>query len=104
LSLPTIAPQTAVVELEGGHSVSVRGLSRGEALEMAAVGNALADGGTDGLAEGEIQLLAYGTDTPLDEVRQWYATAPSVAVKPILDKILEISGLGENGARPTSEG
>jgi hypothetical protein len=96
MSLPVIALPTAVVELDGGHSITVRGLSRGEAL-------VLSNMGTDDIALSECTLLAYGLEESLEAVQQWYQTVPSEAVKPLVEKIIDLSGLGENGARPTSE-
>lgn len=77
--------------------VTVRSLSRGEALRCSRKSN-------EDVAEGEIMAISYATDTPIDEIRAWYESTPFGAVQPLAKKIMEISGLdGSLGFTP-SEG
>jgi hypothetical protein len=58
--------------------------------------------GTDDVADMEIHLLTYGTDTPLPVVREWYADAPSSVVADMVAKIVSLSGLEEDAGKGSS--
>ncbi len=68
--------------------VEVRGLSRAEVIQMQSCAN---------VDEMEVKTLAFGMVEPSlteDEVRQWRSTKESQEIRPVSDKILELSGLG----------
>lgn len=93
--LPSVPLPTGEVVIEG-QTFRLRGLSRAETVSMAGLN-------LDDVAEMETRLLALATDTSLDEVKTWYATAPAAAVMPLVEKALALSGLdglgkGPNGA------
>lgn len=96
MPLPSVPLPTATVEVEG-HTIPVRGLSRGEAIALKTA--ALAEVGE---AEVEIRTLAHGLDTALEEIRDWYEKTPSHVVQKVADKIVELSGLdGALGNAPS---
>jgi hypothetical protein len=90
MALPSLPHPTDTVDF-GGESITVRGLTRGEA-------QALAEMDWDAEApEVEVHLTAYGLgEAVTDEFRAWYAGLPVKAVKPIVDKVLELSGLRDD--------
>lgn len=45
------------------------------------------------LAEATVLTIAYGTDTPVDEVRKWCTTTPPGIVEPLASRIGELSAL-----------
>jgi hypothetical protein len=52
----------------------------------------------------ESALLAVATDTPIDEVRAWYATTPGYVVEEIMGHISRISRLGEGAQKSSGTG
>lgn len=94
MSLPPVDLPRETVTLEGGAAVEIRGLTRGEVMRMQGLGE-----------KTEVHVLALGTDTPLEEARAWYETAPSRDVETIAHAIMRLSGMGRDGAgRPTGTG
>lgn len=91
MTLPVVVTRTEVVEVDG-QEIKVRGLLRSEAFQVKEVTQ------SKGELEGEMLIISFGTDTPVEEVQGWFAAAPNELVKEILDKIVRLSGLGE-GAR-----
>lgn len=80
----------ATVTIEGVGDLRLRGLRRGE---MFAIKKA-----TDGkdLEAYEIKLLAVGVIEPKlteAEVRRWYKAAPAGELEPVVEKLVELSGL-----------
>ena len=86
MSLPAVLPGTATVDV-GGIPVEIRGLTRGEAMRM--VGHAE----TPEVLEPE--LIAAATGTPLEEVIDWYQSVSASAVQPLVQAILDLSGMTE---------
>lgn len=86
---------TREVELPGvGFSVTVRGLTRAEALRV--VGKPLA------ADESERRLIATAMVDPVmteDDVRQWQRRAPAGELQPIEVAIRELSGLVDGAVR-----
>lgn len=98
MGLPSIACPTEEVDV-GGQTITVRGLTRGETLEMQ---RTLAGGADLDVIGLEVYLIAHGTDTPLEEARAWHAAAPSAVVEPLTSAISRLSGLLEDAdGRPT---
>jgi len=90
MGLPHFDPERRVVELPGGVSVEVRGLSRREFLARPRVDE---DDENPDLAELEVFMLAHGTDTPIEDARAWYDTAPAAVVGPVIEAIYAVSGV-----------
>lgn len=47
----------------------------------------------------EMAVIAAATDTPLDEVREWYASTPAWAVEELIGHIKRISRLDEGAQK-----
>jgi hypothetical protein len=80
---------TRTVEIPGVGEVEVRGLTRGEAIELQELGQ-------KDMVEAEIRLISLAFVDPKlteDEARQWYQSAPAGELLPISDAIQEMSGL-----------
>lgn len=89
MALPAAKIQTEEIELSGG-TVTVRGLSRAEALRMAEHG--------DNVRELEIDVIATATGTPPKDAADWYEEASSQDVEQIVKTVLRLSGMdGELG-------
>ncbi len=74
-------------EIPGVGEVEVRGLSRAEVIQMQSCEN---------VDEMEVKTLAFGMVNPSlteDEVRQWRNTKESQEIRPVSDRILELSGM-----------
>lgn len=96
MTLPRSACPTGKVTMSSGEVVSVRGLTRTEALH---VRETYRKGGVVAM---EQQTLAYAFDVELDDVVAWYATADNGDVDKLSAKIAQLSGLdgdeGKDGA------
>jgi hypothetical protein len=90
MPLPVVTHDT--LEVDG---VTVRGLTRGEALRAYEVAS-----GENGIAEFEITLIAAGTETSVDEVRDWYHSVPMDSAGRIVDAVRDLTGLGEDEDNP----
>lgn len=86
MALPRSAHVTGKVELSGGW-VEVRGLTIDEVRSCMDV---------EGKSESDIAWIAAATDQPVDEVRDWWATALAGDIKRLLGAIWETSGMGED--------
>lgn len=95
MSLPKIYAAIETVEV-AGQTFEVRMLTRAEAARFQKM--MLADAPGDAL---EVAAIAAATDTPEEEVREWYGATPAYAVQELLDAIQRISRLGE-GAQKSS--
>lgn len=87
------------VEVPGVGTVALRALSRYELV--------LAGKGTEDSALIEARLLSYTLLDPqlsVDEVRQWQRSAPSGEVGLVVDKMRELSGLGEGADKSSVSG
>jgi hypothetical protein len=89
--LPKISLPTKEVHLSDGSSVTVRGLSRSEALEF--VGNDFDE------RDIEIKLLAKVCEVPEKEAEEWINSTPSADVGTMVEGILELSGLTEQSKK-----
>lgn len=87
VTLPKILGQTETVSVAGA-AFDLRVLTRAEAARLQKM---VAD--EVGAAELEITVIAASTDTPDDEVRDWYAKTPSWAVEELMGHIKRISRL-----------
>ncbi len=82
----------ATVTIEGVGDLRVRGLRRGEVFAIKK-----ATEGKDVEAY-EIKALTVGVIEPKlteAEVRRWYKAAPAGEIDPVVDKIMDLSGLGQ---------
>lgn len=95
MGLPVISSGTAEIEIDG-QTVTLRSLTRGEVL---AIGEF-----EDDLPEVEARMLAYATDTPLEDAKSWYASVPQWAVGPLIEKIAELSGVETDRPTDLNEG
>lgn len=89
MALPVVALPTETIEVNG-ESITIRGLSRGEVIQIGTVG-------AKDMVEGECLALAAALGAPIDDVRAWYATAPFPVVQLLAGKIAELSGLDNLG-------
>lgn len=85
MSLPKVATDFETVEVAGA-VFDLRGISRAEAARF----QKMAAGPSDAL---EIAVIAAATDTPADEVKEWYAATPSWAVEELLGHVKRMSRL-----------
>jgi hypothetical protein len=84
MALPVVPHRRSYVDV-GDEKVEVRSVGRVEGAkiqELIEAGDAL---------ESEIHLLAFGTDTDLDEARAWYAATPYDVVQIVLEEIKALS-------------
>ena len=86
------AKRGEVVTLPDGRKVTVRGLTRREVVAISDI-----PPGPDRNHQVEIHLLAYGTDTPVDEAAAWYEDEDNATVDPLVKAINARSGLGDTG-------
>jgi hypothetical protein len=86
MSLPKILAGTDSVDV-GGELFDLRSLTRGEAMQFhRMVSKDKVD--TEDL---EMAVIAAATDTPLDEVRDWYRATPAWAVEELVGHIQRLS-------------
>lgn len=81
------------VEIEGIGTVRVRGLTRGEVF--------MTQQGKD-TETMERKIVALGmVDPPMneDDVKTWQRNSPAGELEPVVDKIRELSGLGEGAQK-----
>lgn len=110
MGLPTVALPRETLTLPGGQTVEVRGLSRGEAVTLKPLMEAVASDNGDGPTSGpairslEVALISRGCDVTEAEAEAWYDAAGTEVVTPMVTRIMALSALDEGGARPTSEG
>lgn len=88
MGLPRVELPTAVVAV-AGVDVPVRGLSRAEVAHLNTF-----DGDLD-LAE--TYILARGADIDEGEAKEWRASTPAAVAGTVIDRIVELSGLGDLG-------
>jgi len=92
VSLPKVPSNHETVEV-GGAFFDLRAITRAEAARFQKMTEA--DVAKDEL---EIEVIAAATDTPLGEVRDWYAATDGWAVEELIVHIKRIS-LFEEGAQ-----
>lgn len=92
MALPKVPQAHRTVDVEGV-LFDIRGLTRAEAAKLQKMVSDDRPGG-----ELEIAMVAFGTDTPIDEVEDWYSATPAGAVGELLEAIRDLSKLDE-GAR-----
>lgn len=90
MTLPRVDAPREKVSV-GGEEIEVRGLTRQEGTAVRA-----RKGDAAGM---EVLLIAYGTDEPEDDVRQWWEQAPDGVVEPVVQTIVRLSGLGEGAQK-----
>jgi len=96
-ALPEAPLAHGEVEVAGA-MVSVRSLTRAEALALRAMA-----GEPDADARGEVYLIARGLDIGEDEARAWWESSDPIAVQKLVHGIGVVSRLlGEDGRDPNS--
>lgn len=93
MSLPKVYAAIETVEI-AGETFEVRMLTRAEAARFQKM--ILADAPGDAL---EVSVIAAATDTPEDEVREWYGATPAYAVQELVVAIQRISRLDEGAQK-----
>lgn len=76
-----------------GELFDLRSVTRGEAASLQKIEE------TGERGELEIHAIAYATDTPVAEAREWYAATPTWAVEELFDHIRRISRIGEDAQK-----
>lgn len=96
MSLPVVAPRTEEVELGAGQTVTVRSLTRAEAL---AIGQFRTDDApnVEQVAAFEAYLIAKGMDVTVEEATAWCARTDSSVVDALTTAIARVSGLAKDG-------
>jgi hypothetical protein len=95
LTLPKVYSPIEPVEI-GGVTFEVRSLTRAEQFQMQKMVEQKAPAD-----ESEIAMIAYATDTSIEEVREWYGKTPGWAINELIAVILKVSRLDE-GAQKSS--
>ena len=97
MSLPKFPTRRETIEIDG-EFISLRSLTRAESARFQKAGAA-------GIAwdDLEMEVIAAASETPLDEVREWYETVPPDVVETITDAIRRLSGLTEEAQKSGSD-
>jgi len=79
------------------HGVNCYPLTRGQAIALQAKAK-------DGASEEEVErlLLTLGTDATEEEVAHYYASAPAVQVEAVVEKLLDLAGMGPDQGKGSS--
>lgn len=93
MSLPEIALPTDTVTI-AGQEIPIRSLSRQEAIDLQKYQ-------TDA-DEGEVYMIACATGLDMDEVRAWRKATPTMAVQPLMEAIVSLSGLDDEDPKGSS--
>lgn len=97
MTLPKIHAPHEAVDVAGS-IVDVRVITRAEAARFNKMQDAQAP-----KDELEIAVIAAATDTPADEVREWYGSTPTWAVEELLVHIKRMSRLDEEAQKSGGE-
>lgn len=92
MGLPKIELPSEEVTLSNGESLKVNGLTRKQAMEMAQIKS-------DDISETECTVIAFATGETKEAVQEWYASAPSKEINPIVEAIMRLSGLSDEGPK-----
>lgn len=98
MPLPVPDPLKRDKVLIGSQYVEIRELTRQEAAEIAKLERAGA-----GIGEVEQAYIAYGTDTPAEEVAVWYGQVGAKAADPLAQAIIELAGVSEEARKSDPE-
>jgi len=98
VSLPKFDPPRKSIDVDA-EIILIRSLTRKEVAQAQQIqlSAAVADGGD--WSELEVFVIACGTDTPLDDVRDWYGKAPNHIPPIISGAIRELSRLDEEAQK-----
>jgi hypothetical protein len=94
MALPKIELKTETLNLDG-NSVTVRGMTRAEALSM----NKAIQANPDKPEEADYYVVATGCDVSIDEARVWVDSSPMDACMAVVKAILALSGLGDTAPK-----
>ncbi len=86
------------VEIPGKGMVQVRGLTRDEVHQA----NRDPKGKDRSSSEVEVFLVVYGMVDPeldVNDVRAWFKAAPAGEVQVVVEKIMDLSGIGKDAAK-----
>jgi Asp/Glu/hydantoin racemase len=92
VTLPKFEPQRRSIDVDG-EVVLIRSLTRREVAQ----GQQLSSG--EDWTELEVFVISCGTDTPLEETREWYSKAPNHVPGVISSAIRELSRLDEEAQK-----
>ena len=96
-ALPPV-PLAVGTTLVGGTEISIRSLTRAEALELRALA-----GQPDADRQGEIFLIAKGTGVDPAEAEAWWESSDPIAVQKLVEDIAVVSRLqSKDGKDPNS--
>lgn len=95
MALPKLAHPTEKVRLSDGQYLAVHGLTVKQ-------GRALRD--LTDADEADVLCIAWATDTPVEETREWLETAPAVDVEVITGKAIELSRMRQGAEFQGSTG
>lgn len=98
MTLPKFPARKETVEIDG-EFIPIRSLTRGEQAQM----QQIVEGGLH-WSELEMAVIAAGTDTPLDEVREWYAATPGDVAEQLSDAIRVLSRISEGAQKSSGTG
>lgn len=84
--LPAVSLPTAEVEV-AGVTVTARSLSRSDAIRVSTKYD------KETVDEAEIFILSRGTGVSMDAAREWLGSVGVDVAAPLMDKIIELSGL-----------
>lgn len=96
MSLPKVYVPTETIDI-AGQIFEVRVVTRAEAFRFQSMIES--DVPKDEL---EIAVIGAATDTPTEEVREWYGSTPAWAVQELIAAIQRISRLDDPGAAQKS--
>lgn len=96
MTLPKFPHEHASVDIDG-EIILVHGLSRREVAQAQKLSRAAED--TGDWSELEIFVIACGTDTPIEEVRDWYGTVPNHVAPTVSNRIRELSRIDEEAQK-----
>ncbi len=83
------------MELPGGGTLSIRGLSRAETIQVRTL--------SPDVAAIEKLSIRYATDSTESEIDAWYATARNDDVEMLVDAIATLSGLNDTVGKVDAE-
>lgn len=97
MSLPKFHAPRDTVQIED-ELIEIRGLTRAEAARCQRLAEE-----TKNWAELEIAVIAAGTDSTVDETRDWYGTVPSHVAEDLFNAIRVLSRIEEGASKSGGE-
>ena len=98
MSLPKFPARRSTIDIDGSF-IEIRSLTRGEQAHL----QQIVEAGRH-WSDLEKEVIAYGTDTPLADVEEWYQATPGDICERISDAIRELSKLAEGAQKSSGTG